>query len=393
MDKKNVFSLNFLLTVLYFSFLPLEDFIFKGVISSSTRIIGAALIISFLVSNDSKHIRLFIYDWPIFYLILVSLGIIFIASYKDYYAIFRVFNWILLYFVVATIISRNLDKVDLLFKVYLIPVLYISILNIFEFLSKGGIDRSTVKEVDENLLGLSMAIAAIFSIYNIFNKKQLVFYIGALLVFLLGIIASGSRSSMLALFIAILGLIKLNDLRKSFFLFIVLLLISFILFQFPVFTDFILSRFNSVEADKGAGRTLIWSVGFNLIYENWLFGVGYRNFPFEFSKILGFVNLSEMEFSAITLDSNSNRAAHNIYLSTMVELGIFGLISLLVIFYKSIKICLNRSDFPFSRLFLSILIIFIVFSVFIDTQNLKMFWFALSLPLSLSVIQNKSGVI
>jgi O-antigen ligase len=389
MYKQNKLSLNFLLTILYFCFLPLEDFIFKGIISSSTRIIGAALIISFFASSDSKYFKLFIYEWPIVYFLLVAFGMVVLASYKDYYAIFRVFNWVILYFIIATIIYKNLDKINLLFSCYIFPALYISILNIFQFISNGGIVRSTVNEVDENLLGLSISIAAIFSIFNIINKKQIFFNSLLLIIFILSIIACGSRSSLVGLSISILGQFKLKDFKKISYFILFLGITGTIILQFPIFTEFVYERFNILDEDKGSGRTLIWSVGVNIIYENWILGVGYRNFPYEFSKILGSVDLTDLEISAITLNSNSNRAAHNIYLSTFVELGIFGILSLFIMFKKSIYLCLNN-NYYYSKLFLSIIILFIVFSVFIDTQNLKMFWFALSLPLSLNLYKKNA---
>lgn len=392
MYKQNKLSLNFLLTILYFCFLPLEDFIFKGIISSSTRIIGAALIISFFASSDSKYFKLFIYEWPIVYFLLVAFGMVVLASYKDYYAIFRVFNWVMLYFIIANIIYKNLDKINLLFSCYIFPALYISILNIFEFISNGGIFRSTVNEVDENLLGLSISIAAIFSVFNIINKKQKLLNSAFLIIFILSIIASGSRSSLIALLISVLALLNLKDIKKISYLLIFSVVLIISLLQFPVFSEFVFNRFNLLDEDKGSGRTLIWSVGINIIYENWLLGVGYRNFPNEFSKILGSVDLSNEEYFAITLDSSSARGAHNIYLSTFAELGIFGLLSLFVMLKKSIILCLKNSKNYYSRLFLSLIILLIVYSFFIDTQNLKMFWFVLSLPLSLSFYKKNENI-
>lgn len=65
----------------------------------------------------------------------------------------------------------------------------------------------------------------------------------------------------------------------------------------------------------GAGRLYIWEVGLAALNKYWAFGAGLGNFPAAFDQFAG---------SASTF-VGFGRGAHNIYLSTFVELGIVGM--------------------------------------------------------------------
>lgn len=88
-------------------------------------------------------------------------------------------------------------------------------------------------------------------------------------------------------------------------------------------------RWGIAAQTGGAGRVAIWKVGLLAFKENWLFGAGYANFPFAYDH--AFIHVYEPFYA------NWHRASHNILLNTGVELGVIGLVLLLLAWWGQFR--------------------------------------------------------
>ena len=71
-----------------------------------------------------------------------------------------------------------------------------------------------------------------------------------------------------------------------------------------------------------------------IIKNNPLIGVGTGDFPYEYSKV------SKINTPKLMITTNP----HNMYLLVLVQLGLIGLISFLLIFYYQIKLSFNSEN-------------------------------------------------
>src|SRR5581483_7656422 len=90
-------------------------------------------------------------------------------------------------------------------------------------------------------------------------------------------------------------------------------------------------------ADRGAGRLDIWIAGFQLVGRHGLVGAGLGNFATAYNSVAG----SAPNFQGY------NRVSHSIYLGTTVELGIVGLILLVLAFRAQLRDTSRHSLVPY----------------------------------------------
>jgi O-antigen ligase len=187
--------------------------------------------------------------------------------------------------------------------------------------SVAGTDRSSLvvgdQEADPNgmaaglLLPISLAMALFFS-----SEKRTAKVLAMLAVAGIGlsIFLTMSRGAALALIvIAVVFLLRLKKMRVLAPVVALSLLLLFVPASF-------FSRFEKAGASGGAGRIPIWTVGVEALKHFWVQGAGVDCFPAAYTLYAG----SGPEFTGF------DRASHNIYLMTAVELGIVGLILLLL---------------------------------------------------------------
>lgn len=100
-------------------------------------------------------------------------------------------------------------------------------------------------------------------------------------------------------------------------------------------------RWTQALSDGGAGRTDIWKVGWLAFKENWLFGAGYSNFPDAYNHAL--IRVFQPFFAGWS------RAPHDILLQAGVELGIIGLVLLLLGWWSQFRVLrhIDASDYRY----------------------------------------------
>jgi len=90
-------------------------------------------------------------------------------------------------------------------------------------------------------------------------------------------------------------------------------------------------------ADRGAGRMDIWAASLNLVPHYGFFGAGWNNFVAIYANVAG----DAPHFHGFT------EGSHNIYLGMLLEVGIVGLLCLLLAFRSQLRAIRNSSVLPF----------------------------------------------
>jgi len=136
--------------------------------------------------------------------------------------------------------------------------------------------------------------------------------------------------------------------------------------------------------DRGTARLDIWLVSLNIVREHPLTGVGLNNFRQAYLTALP-------ETGGIVRYKWSIEDAHNIYLHTFAELGVFGLAIFMSIIYiigrglvKAVKRLTDKSMKIYVELALVNFIFMLTYGFFVMIHYRKFFWFALALAAVIS---------
>jgi O-Antigen ligase len=186
----------------------------------------------------------------------------------------------------------------------------------YQGISIGAAKRASLvmgdQEADPNLLAagllpsVSLAMALFFSTQKRIGKMLAMLAVG---IIGLCILLSMSRGATLGLLvIAGIYLLRLKKWR-------VLVPVACLLLLLLVVPSNFFVRFQQAGQSGGAGRVPIWIAGLEALKHSWLQGAGVDNFPAAYTRYAGF----SPHFDGF------ERAAHNLYLCTSVELGIVGL--------------------------------------------------------------------
>jgi O-antigen ligase len=208
---------------------------------------------------------------------------------------------------------------------------------------------------DPNHFAFSLIIPFAISIEFILQQKNKI--IKALFNIVLGIILfsiilTGSRGGLLS--IVILCVVYAFNIRNRTTLWFLIIIFGIIVISYGK-EIFIERIFESIETG-GAGRVDIWNTALNSLKEYWTFGLGLNNFSNIFAK-----------------------TPHNIYIGFFVEIGIVGLILLILAFIKYYQAIQSKSKNYYidSIMLKAVFWAVLVGSFFLDTIWLKSFWLLL----------------
>jgi len=145
--------------------------------------------------------------------------------------------------------------------------------------------------------------------------------------------------------------------------------------------DKLTSRYSAAEEDRLSGRMDIWRVAMAMVEDRPLQGQAYGGFADAFYQYMLTAKV-DPEFGR--MHSRGNRAAHNIYLGTLAELGIVGIVLLgaaLLAHWRGLwrarLAALRRGDETTARLALALLGVFasvLIFGATIDLLGTKATW-------------------
>lgn len=195
--------------------------------------------------------------------------------------------------------------------------------------------------------------------------------VASLLVMMGALVLTGSRGAMLGLAAVIIYLFIRDRHRWQ----LAAASLAFAVLGIAATGGQIVTRWSLAAQNGGAGRVSIWQVGWIAFKENWLFGAGYDNFPFAYDR--AFMQTFQSFYA------NWHRASHNILLGTAVELGVVGLVLLLLAWYGQFKLLapIPRNDvrYPLRLALEAALIGLFVCGMFADVMIEKYLWLAFML--------------
>lgn len=322
-----------------------------------TSIISSLYI--FLCLNDTYVVEIFGED--ILKNTLLAFAVVNIGSISNFFSQARfkgAFGWLLgimllsfgvnwgcleniqasIYLIIAVLLLfgsfSQTNRPYLYLKVYVASTIFSSILCItatstiseYTFRRTGGMGDPNEYSLTV-LFGIGMVLAQLFSSKS-FKKK-----IGLSLLFaiyVLGLIYAGSKSAffvlMIVVFVSVYHTLRgLKITKKIQFLSLLLIGMSVLLyFLFEYNKDVVGAFANRFEdAHTGYERLLSWQVGLSLVPDNFLFGIGPENYA----------NIVGLEAPSLAVTS---RAAHNMYVQALVELGGFGLLAYMILLFKPV---------------------------------------------------------
>jgi len=157
---------------------------------------------------------------------------------------------------------------------------------------------------------------------------------------------------------------------------------------YGVITEWTIQRITTlpdVEATRGgSGRINIWRVGWEMVKDNPLIGVGLQNFPARFEDYIEAAGLRG------TYAIYPGRDPHSIFLAILGELGVVGFSIVAVFFWAIFKaLFLYRGD-PRAILGLLLLFYLVITGLATTIQYCKYFWLGIGLATLIPmVIQNE----
>ncbi len=203
-----------------------------------------------------------------------------------------------------------------------------SLISIHTFISGGGV-RSTLMsgsaEADPNFLASALLLPFCLAVGEVLSERgglrKLVMLVAAGII-ALGILFTMSRGALLA--VAVMVIVYFWQAEKKWRIFVPAFLVGGAVIFMP---DRFFSRISGVVTDRGAGRLDIWIAGLHTLKHYFLQGAGINNFA----------NAYQFYAGEAPVFRGYNRASHDIYLGTAVELGALGFVCLVMAFKTQLK--------------------------------------------------------
>ena len=318
--------------VLFITLIPFEEVLVLPFLGTITRLAGVLFFATYLFHRrfrvDLRALPLVAWLW--FLWIIASLSW---SQVPQFTGLFQTTQLILMAFLVSDFVSRRPETVRPILYWYTASAAIVAALGISNFLR--GLDAAGFSQ-ENRTSGFEgqgvehfafYLIPALFTaIYHAFNAKSLnnrILFVSLSGLFIVAILASGTRGSWLAVIGGLL-LAYLPRLRVQQWLTlsIMALISTMLLLQVPAVTEFVGFRASNAVESGGAGRVNIWKVSSAVFIDHPVRGVGFRNYRFN-------VDLEDFEaanFNIVYDERFRPQVLHNIYLQNLLEHGLIGFI-------------------------------------------------------------------
>jgi O-antigen ligase len=206
----------------------------------------------------------------------------------------------------------------------------------------------------------------------------------AVVLFLAGLIYTVSRGGLLALFVALIAACLMAGRWRGRTLVVTALGLMTMVIYFASFAG-LDARDRVTTVEGGSGRTDIWKVGWRMVEDEPIHGIGSGNFPI--SSIHYLLQPGVLERDEFIIDTP--KVAHNTYLQILAELGIVGIALFLTIIGFAMRCALKAAQWfgrngdyhmeLFSRGMVVALVGILAADFFISEQFGKQLWLLLGL--------------
>lgn len=285
------------------------------------------LLITLFVYNNTENLKTWIIN-------LILLTAVFYVNFnKNLSTLYKEIKSISIFYIILTTIFSSISIILFVFNKNIT-------FTDFNFGNSHGVFTN------ENSLGIASAISILISLYLIrFNYKKVIkiLLFSNILIQIVAVIISNSRSTMFVLFSVFLCYIVLK-IKNNF--------IRGILILTPFFLTILCMFFNhDMIFNFTSGRNELWLSAYEIIKNNFLFGIGN-------SDLVQVVS----DARYIYLPGITAGGLHNIYIQILTANGIFAFISfisliLVSVFYISNSIKIKDKEFIIFSLLLSIIYI------------------------------------
>ncbi len=366
---------------LYVFLIPFEEALNLG-FGSLLRIIGIFVIFAGIFNLKAKFSVKLEYMPFILWMILFILSFFWSTSTQWWLYYFQVYFTQFVLISVLIMFNRATININRIFNTLIYSSVLSSIIlfipGISAFTDEG---RRTIilytKTLDPNVLASFLALTILIILDRLVNNNRKYINLLSILIVLCGVFLTGSRGTLISLIFGSIIYITYYYLKygkiKSIYKYSIIILVGIIIIFYSL-PNTLLDRFtldNLIglnELDPNVhSRYTIWSFVPGLFKQNPIFGFGGGNFM-------------------VALDIVYRQSAsHNIYLLTLVELGIIGFFILgtwvSMLFYKAINLK--------SPLALSLTFTLFGIGFFIDSLSFKFFWIFLAI---VYIVLNKKEI-
>jgi len=294
-----------------------------------TRLLGVAVLggwVLYLVASPQRRLRLGRPGLLLFaYVLFATLSIGWASDTDATLEALRTLAQLFLLYVMAANVLDDWPRITRALDVLLLATTVLAALVLAEAASGTGraVMRYGEHEVNPNFLAAQLAVPAAAALAFRARHAPLGWWrLAAVVPIVLALIGTGSRGGALAfaagLVTLAIGRPRLGA-RALAALAVVALLLPALL---PDRTLHLLQhRWEMAEDDRLSGRLDIWRVGLAMIADRPLQGTGFAGFRDAFYE---YMLQTPVDPKFALLHSRGNRVAHNIYLSTLAELGLVG---------------------------------------------------------------------
>lgn len=171
-----------------------------------------------------------------------------------------------------------------------------------------------------------------------------------------GILLTGSRGGTVGL-VVVVGYLTISQSKRRWLSVLLVLIAALAISQLDA-SQVIFNRWSEDSAlSSGSGRTYIWEIGKARFREAWFLGHGLDSFPTVFYE------MGQLEF----------RVAHSLYLTILVENGVFGFFFFIVAILMTVFRSLSYRE-PHCRWTAALLLSLLVQAIFLSLLWTKAFW-------------------
>ena len=293
----------------------------------------------------------------------------------NYSKLFKLTQLLLFFLMISGLCSNNNKRIDLVIWAFVIGCLIATGMASSGYLSNLTFGaRASIEGQNENMYAVIIGIGILLLLFlraRFKNYKMLIPY-GIAIAFIYGLIISASRGAVVALTLSLFVYLiaNKNRLKSAANILVICLLVGTVIvvgLQKGLISEFSVKRIEStksLEETTLKNRFWIWSVGWEMIKDNLLTGVGLGNFNVTFHKYTG-------RFWGTGKDP------HNVYVSVFAETGAIGfLIALWFIGTLSYTVTRTKSE---NKVFSLCILVFIAIVSFKGTYHMtKIFWFSIA---------------
>jgi len=302
---------------------------------------------------------------------------------------------LVLYFAIANLIRKRQEIIFLVW--FLVGISFISALvGIYQYIhgigvyyAEEGIVRISGLAEDANVYAMDLAISLPMAIALFFcYEKPIVKIItaGIVSILIVTIILTYSRAGLIQLLSVLFFSVGIRIFQKRKLLGTLAFIAAMVIFL-PLVPEKYIERAKTITqfSDPAIGKRLAgWKVGLGLISEHPFSGVGFGMFRYTF--LLRAVTTEDTPYKQ-ALD------AHNLYIHTGAEMGIGGLLLLLVLLFLTLrdlrmvkKIFKEKNDFLLAEISSAVqisLLVYLLGGMFISYLQLLIFWIMLPIAVAL----------